>query len=414
MGPIVYSRGNDAFPNSAIFAPGSPYARDFSGEERKELQLSFKREIYDRAPRQFLDLQILGKKPFITGWPSFEVSWQEMEHQRKPVIATGAAAGVNHPSTQSFTVQSVDTVAKEMIVVYPTNEEGSVTEVNTSTKTITVTPMTGKTLPAVVANDSFAGQGFLKEDGGDDANGYFRADVINRDNLIMTIERARKYTKEERYIRNNQDMTNFIQMERMKLVENVRMDFSCNYWNGAGGEFTMSNGKRVRSTKGIFPQMVEGGSPTTSATTSTLTAALEDICMSINNGTYGRSKFVYASNINILRIQKAFKNDQTRYTPKDQVVDLTLGSIDFGDVKAFLVPMNRLIDPSQFPAAFANRVMVVDHNLIDIYQTWGETNTQIGGRESGNPEDYDREFWETTVCPTMLDPLSFGYIDVNV
>jgi hypothetical protein len=111
--------------------------------------------IFDAKPQQFMDLKLLNMAEAET-MNSDEFFYQEMGYQREPLVATAVSAAVAYPNTQVISVASVENIATNTIITYPNGQKGSVTDVDTTNLTVTVTPYTGDTLPAVAIDDVIA------------------------------------------------------------------------------------------------------------------------------------------------------------------------------------------------------------------------------------------------------------------
>jgi hypothetical protein len=139
----LYNDDSVQFSNQNTNSVGSEYAATYGHDISLLVQKLTNKAIFDAKPQQFMDLKLLNMvAPEQVN--SDEFFFQEMGYQREAIVATGAGAGaVTYPNTQVIPVQSTDNIATNTIIVYPNGQKGSVTDVDTTNLTITVTPYTG-------------------------------------------------------------------------------------------------------------------------------------------------------------------------------------------------------------------------------------------------------------------------------
>ena len=103
----LYNLPNDSFNNTNLNSIGSQYAQDYGKDTSLLVQKVTNKAIFDSAPKQFFDLKLLNMKSFDTE-VSDEFFYKEMGYQREPLVATGGAAAVVWPATQTFAVSATD------------------------------------------------------------------------------------------------------------------------------------------------------------------------------------------------------------------------------------------------------------------------------------------------------------------
>ena len=410
----LFNLPNDSFNNTNLNSIGSQYANDFGHDISLLVEKVTNRAIFDSAPQQFFDLKLLNMKQF-QQVNSDEFFYKEMGYQREPLTSTAAAAAVTYPATQTFALSSLDNISTDTIVIYPNNQKGTVTSINTSTSEITVKPYTNDSLPAVVAGDQFSNLSSVEADGADGWAQYFRGTTIERHNYIQLFNKAMRYGEVELHKLKQAAVTNnFLEMERNAMMRQFRIDISNAFWNDQKGEVSLTSGAVAKSTGGIFPAMVAAGSPNATATSATLTAAFEDIVLSSEYGEYGQVRFAFMTPRVHLALSKAYKDEKTRYTPNDEVAKLGLNEVDIGSSRIVMVPYQRFADRASFPAAFENRIMVADMKNINLCQLWAERSGETLSRTDGIPKRYKEMWVDANMGVKFNNPLGCGWIDVTL
>jgi hypothetical protein len=410
----LFNLPNDSFNNTNLNSIGSQYANDFGHDISLLVEKVTNRAIFDSAPQQFFDLKLLNMKQF-QQVNSDEFFYKEMGYQREPLTSTAAAAAVTYPATQTFALSSLDNISTDTIVIYPNNQKGTVTSINTSTSEITVKPYTNDSLPAVVAGDQFSNLSSVEADGADGWAQYFRGTTIERHNYIQLFNKAMRYGEVELHKLKQAAVTNnFLEMERNAMMRQFRIDISNAFWNGQKGEVSLTSGAVAKSTGGIYPAMVAAGSPNATATSATLTAAFEDIILSSEYGDYGQVRFAFMTPRVHLALSKAYKDEKTRYKPNDEVAKLGLNEVDIGSSRIVMVPYQRFADRASFPAAFENRIFITDMKNINLCQLWAERSGETLSRTDGIPKRYKEMWVDANMGVKFNNPLACGWIDVTL
>lgn len=408
-----YSAGNHPQPNVNLNPLGSQYAADFGHEEQQLLERVFRKEIYEADPKQFVDLALFNQLARESR-DSDEVFWDERTTLGTPIVASGTAAGVTAPSTQTFAIADTALAAKNVIIVYPNNAKGVIQEVDTTAGTITVAPMSGSTLPAVALNDKFAHLGNIESNRQDGFDTYYKDEYIQKHNYIQSIAYAIEFTEKEMYKwERSGRIENYIGKRRDAMMQFFRTRLSNILWNGTKGEMVV-NGQNEKTTGGIFPTLVDEGAPSTSTAASNISAAFEDIATSLNKGAYGSVKLAFMSPKHHLALSKEYKADKIRYeAANDTITDLTLDMVKLGDVDVVMVPYSRFKDENAFPESFQDRIVFVDPMNIKLNQLWGERQGQTLSRKDGIAKNYSSMWIETQLGVEIHDAAgTMGYIDL--
>ena len=408
------NNGNSTrFSNQNTNSVGSEYAATFGHDVSLLVQKLTNKAIFDAKPQQFMDLKLLNMVAPIN-CNSDEFFYQEMGYQREPIVASGTAAAVSYPNTQVLPIVSTDNITTNTIISYPNGQKGSVTDIDTTNLTITVTPYTGDSLPAVSADDVIANLSSVDHDGSDGFSQYFRASTIERNNYIQLFNKAIRYNEVELHKLKHQGTTsNFLEMEKKAMFDQHRIDLSNAFWTGQKGQVLTANGTPAKTTGGVFTSMLEAGSPNALATDNTLVEAFEDVVLSSEYGDYGSVRMAFMTPRMHRRLSKAYKEELTRYKPNDAIAMLNLKEINLGSSRIVLVPFKRFEDAASFPGSFANRIVILDMKNIKRRQLWGERSGDTLKLEDGVPKRYGDIWVDCNMGIEFNNPLACAWVDVQ-
>lgn len=381
--------------NIDLNALGSQYATLGSHNTTALIQRLVRSVIYDAAPQQYTDLLLLNQKNMLKidddVWNFHEMGWG-----RSPLLNdTIGGGGIAGGASQTIPVQNPEDVSVNYIVVYPDNSRGTITSISGSN--IVVTAMTGETLPAIPASAAgdynFALLSPVMADGQDGAYSYFRQYTTERYNFVQLLDKAMRMGLVElgKYEKRG-TTSNYLTMQKMKMIEQFRVDLSNIYWNGKRGEVTIKSGSgtvKAKTAGGIFPTMVDAAASNATVTLANAPATLERLALDTEYRIYGYKRFVYATPRVILALSKEYKSDLTRYTPNDMIAKLNLMELNLGSSQLVFVPMRRFEDPACFPEMFRNMLFCVDQESINpvglsyvperIFQTLNRKNGILKG-----------------------------------
>tara|TARA_R110000824_G_scaffold326704_2_gene513642 strand:+ start:4713 stop:5957 length:1245 start_codon:yes stop_codon:yes gene_type:complete len=411
----IYNPSTDpAFENVNLNALASQYAAQFGHNTSILIQKITRDLIYDAAPQQFFDLKLLNMKQ-ASNVDSDEFFYQEMGFGRDPVQVTGAAAAAVYPVVQGpFTIANIDTVSEDTVLVYPDNSKGTITNVDPVGGTITVTPMTNGALPALLGAEVLANLSPVEADAADNISQYFRVETIERYNYVQMLIKAMRFGQMEMYkYKNAATTSNYLTMQKQRMLQQFRIDLSNILWNGERGEVTLGNAQVAKTTGGIFPLMQSAGSVNVVSTVATLDAALEDLALNTEFKSYGSTRFLYGTPRMIHQLSQVYKRDATMYRPNDEIAKLGLKGVDIGSTMIVFVPMKRFEESSCFPADWANRLILLDQESVGCVQTWGESMGETLAREDNGTLRNFTDYWiSATFGVEFNNPLGSGWIDV--
>ena len=400
-----------SFRNADLNSLASTYASTHGHNTSALIQRIVKELIYDAAPQQFFDLKLLGMKP-MEQIQSDEWYYHEMGFGREAIIATAVSGAA---AAQTVTVSNTDFIAVDTIVVYPDNTKGIVTAVNTAASTIDVATYSGgANLTAVAIGDSFAVLSPVEADGMDSISQYFRIDTVEKHNFVQMLVKAIRFGKMELYKYQNAGTTsNYLSMQKQRMLQQFRIDMSNVLWNGTQGEVTLANGMKAKTTGGLFPIMVAAGSPSSSTTIASLPQAVEQLALDTEFKALGHVRFLYATPRMLHNLSQEYKRTLTRYAPDDEVAKLDLKAIDMGSSKIVFVPMKRFEEPSCFPSVWANRLILLDQESVSCVRVFPDEMGETLNREDGSLNNFTDYWISTTMGVQFNNPLGSGYIDVT-
>lgn len=411
------------FSNVDANALSSQYAALYGHGGTSHINKVVRDIIYDAAPAQFFDLQILNVKAPITV-NSDEHFYHEVGYGRSPIVTTATnvhgAGGVdiNAGTSQTFNIQNPEEVSKDMIIGRrDTTDRATVTAV--SGTLITITAETGRTLSAMTDSTAYEWYNHspVEADGMNTISQYFRTDTIERVNYVQMVIKAQRFGKLElhKYLMSGAPTgKGYIALQRERMMQQFRVDLSNIYWNGNMAEVTLADGHKAKTSRGIFPTMQQAGSPNASVSLTLAPAALEELALDTEYGAWGDTKFAYATPRVIHYIAQEYKKDLTRYTPDNMLANLALDQISIGSTKIVLVPQRRFEDSASFPSAFRSRLFLLDQNSIQPVVLFGEEMGDTLPRgKSGTRENFVDSWISATISQEFYNPLGSGWLDIT-
>ena len=305
-------------------------------------------------------------------------------------------------------------VAVDNIVCFPDNTKGIVDTITAATS-IVIKPLTGGSVPNVVTNDVIVVMTPIEADAATDITTFWRMPVTERSNYIQMYIKGMKFGRMEleKYKRAG-TFDDYLSKNREEFLNQVRIDRSNVYWNGTKGQVTLKNGDVAKTTEGIYPAMVAGGTSVVSASVSTIGSSLEDAAISTNHMAYGGRRFAYMTPEVHLILSKYYKDTLTRYKPNDMIANLMLDEIRIGDSIIVLVPMARWKDEASFPAHFQSKILLLDQEqIIPTYFFGEEYGTTLGRTNNGTLNNYSIDWVSMTFGQRYINPLGGAIVNIS-
>ena len=402
-----------AFSNLDLNAIGSQYAQLYGHNTTDLISRVLHYAIYNAAPMQFYDLNILGiKNPEQIN--SDEFFYQEKQYGREPVIVQTAFAGGGSSAAVTVTPASTESVSIDTLCVLPNNQKVTVTGINTTSSTITFTTQTGQSLPALNAGDSIGNLSSVEMDGANSISQYFRINTIERYNYIQQFVKAIRFGKVELFKYLKAGTTDYISVNRKEMMDQHRIDISNAFWNGTIGEVTLTNGGKAKTMGGVFPTMQAAGSYSVLSSSANLQAAVEDLAINTEFGAWGQTRYLYAAPRWLLALSKLYRGQLQRYLVGDTKAELYFQGIELGSTKIVFVPMKRFEDQASFPASFANRMILLDQESIKpCIMMAEEMGNTLDRRNGGTLNKYVDEWIDATFSIKFNNPSASGWIDIT-
>lgn len=425
MSSQIYSPGaqNSPFGLSQSNPQGSFYGAESSltPDETNLLRKAIRKKLFDSAPAQFNSLKLVfSTTPEEVDSDEFE--YLEYTFGRNPLVATGAGAGAVGASAGNIVTQTFDLDATslkyasvDMVITYPDNTEGVITDITGST--ITVGSRTSVGLSAVASGDVFAVRSSIEGDGNDSFSIYDRLETVTRYNYVQFFARAKRWDRIELQKWKNTGTTDFIEVDKEQRKKQLRIDLFVSYFNGHRGEYSLSNNRIAKSMGGIYPTMVAAGSLTANPTVAGLQAAFEKLAFTTNFKAEGATRFIYGTQESLNNFSKIYKQPGLRYTPDNEMANLNLSMIEFGGMKFVLVPCELFRETSCFPAEWNKRLLVLDLDTIKPVKMKGLPMFDMGETldrgVNGTRENF-KDWWVTAqLSLKMNNPLGSFIIDIQ-
>lgn len=414
--PTVPATG--VYQNRNLNPAGSAYAAQYGHQVSSLVTKAVRQAIYDAAPLQYFDLKILGlKAPKQVN--SDEHFYHEIGFGRDPIVVSALNAPISAAQVQTIPVANMNSVAIDTIVVYPGNERGTITQVNSGAGTIVVTAPSGTVLPQIPAGaqgaTTLANLSPVEADGQNYIGQYYRLDTVERSNYIQMVAKAMRFGKIEleKYRRSGQ-LNQYLAMQKKRMQDQFRIDLANIYWNGKQGEVTLSNGQKAKTAGGIFPIMQQVGSANASVSMANLPQALEELALDTEYGVYGKTRFLYGTPRAIFYLSQQYKSSLTRYAPNDMMAKLDLKGVDMGSTNIVFVPIKRFEEPSCFPSSWRSKLILLDQESIQpVYflpESMGDTLSRVN---NGTLNNFTDTWMDATFGIEFSNPLGSGYLDIT-
>jgi len=399
-------------------ASGSDYATNYTHSTTNLLREELQRKIIETTPEQYKILQLIMSRPTLYK-NMFEFKYKEKGFGRTALVSASdeISPGADTSQTLTVTAGGGDSIAYNDIIVYPDNTKATV--VSISGVTVVVHPYTGETLPAVTTGDKFAIQAPLTADGQNFFAHYQRMSTTEKYNYIQTILRARRWNRGELQEYKNSGTTDYLDLDKADVLEQLRMDMFNVVMNGTRGQATLSsdgsatsaNQYLAKASGGIVPTMIDGGASRVYATPATLVPLFENTAFVTNRKKEGAVRFIVGRDQMLWNLSKSYKSEGIRYQPKDMTMDLNLKEYNVGNMRFVPVTCELFGEDSMFPG-WENRLLVLDLETINPVCMKGYSPYEMGetdDKKQGSYRDY-KDFWLQGTISIQMSNLTSSFI----
>lgn len=410
----VYTPPNEALYNKNQNAPEGNYASEFSHSTTKLMSQIYHRVIFDTQPKQYLDLAVLGMQTR-ERVASDEFEYAEMGYGRKGIVVNGTCPEAGVGATQTVTTSDTSGVSVDTILNYPDESKGIIVAISANSN-VSVKPMTGDTLPQVVADDILTHISPVERDAVDYIKSYWRSDVITRYNYVQMVARAMRFGKMEMYkYQNAGTFNNYLTLNRQQFIQQFQEDWSNIFWMGTRGEVTLTDGDVAKTAGGVYWSMINAGVTPASCTASTIGDVLEEVAMETSYKAIGARRMLFATPENILKLYKYYKAELVRYENADTSINLNLKMITLPSDEIILCPMPRFKNTNSFPVSWQNKMFLLDMESMKPKYAFDDEYgmTEMRGETGGQLRTYKDEFASTTFSLEYVNPLGGAIITIS-
>jgi hypothetical protein len=399
-------------------ALGSQYASDFTKSSTNLLREDLLSKIINTTPEQYNVLRLIMERPIIYK-NNFEFKFKEKGFGRNAVTSAAPVASPGLNTNQSLTVAAGngDYISYNDIIVYPDNTKGVV--VSKSGVTVVVKPLTGGTLPAVANGDKFAVLAPISADGQNFFAHYQRMTTVEKYNYIQIGSRVRRWNRGELQQYVNSGTTDYLDLDKADVLEQVRMDMFNIIMNGqrgralitSDGTTTSANQYETKTAGGIVPLMIDGGAQRVYPTPSTLVPLFEQTAFATNRKREGAVRFIIGTDKMLYQLSKAYKQDGIRYSPNDKFADLNLMEYKVGNMRFVPVTCELFAEESMFPG-WDSKLLVLDMETINPVCLRGYSPIEMGetdNKQQGSYRDY-KDFWIDYCVSIQMSNLTSSFI----
>lgn len=432
--------------NERLQAYGSPFLETpgqaptaLNAEATIHLQRFIFREIMGTDPEPYfaaLKLFMFNDRPDTADDDIY--TWIEKPSQRyAPTASNGVAApGVQLqaavPGVVGDYVEYNIPVASSDIQYLPIDNDimfkggafGTIVAHNTGTSpmTVTVRSHVSAGLPEVLQGDRLPLMGEIRADGMERIANVQRMGTIERSNYVATFMRSIKWGRKEQLKWMNNAATNYRDENQKELILNLKYDALVNFWAGRKEMRRLSGGEYAKGMDGIYPQMLAGGSASSTTTLGNLVPTFEAMGHNTNYQAKGGVRYVFGRTELLTILSKEYKDLRTRYAPNSYIADMDLEAIKFGGQKYVLVPVEPFGDINYFQSDWADRLFVIDTSCIKTVVQKGLPMMDIQGALQNhlqsfrdNPRELrDYKIWsaEINISLKMKEPRGSYVIEV--
>lgn len=360
----------------------------FGNKERYWIQREVAKILTRTWPEMFIDTTLLFKQePMYKMSDEFE--FNENPYDRVGFTVTAATAATAYPSTVTVTVATTTDIAFIDMLVGGHGWAATIESFNPNANTITLKPMTNKTIPALTVGQMLPFVTPVEGDGAKTINYKYRMIPKRKYNYIYLLSGMIEYTMLE--LQKQQKLSyipDFLNQEFENLVLHMRNSMSNMFWQGIRGEFTLAGGRLAKSCEGIDEFITTGGNILTTPITS-LGDALENAILNSQYGQMGQRKYLFLTPRLANELRKQYKNASVtgngRFLLSDSStkLNLELDEYKFGMGTVVIVPFQRFQDTASFPVEYQNFAYLLDYNLIHPVKlaNWADTGSTPDRRQ---------------------------------
>lgn len=400
------------YPDWLLNPIGGEYAAQYGYDSTLHLQRDIFKTIVDSIPAQFGVFKILFQKT-----PDYkssdEFTWNEKLWPRPLLRAT---ANVASDATQVIVLTTNNVVVVNDMIVYPDNTHGIVTAVDDTTNTMTVAPLNGAAnLPAVTAGDEFVISSPIIADGMDHFVHFDRMQTVNYTNYIGRGQRNKRWTTmtAQKYKLNG--TTDYFEKDAAEMMELAMQDMFTLFINGQKGEVTVTSVSntgltagsfRAKTPWGLFPFMQQNGAMHATSSPSVIEADFKQLAFNTNYKNVNAPRYILGTDRALNALSSVLK-DPVRYESGSKEYDLDLDMYRVGTMRFIPMVIPHFESRSNmFPAAFENRLLVVDlDSIIPVcmrgFEPMVVSNTGKLHKHQGGYNDYIDYFVEYMISMQM-------------
>lgn len=407
---------SNQFSNTNLNALAGFYATQYGYDTTDLIARDLAPTIYNSAPQQyFADLRILGMAA-AQQKKNDEFQWVEAPYNRDPIVSTASNIGGTQTITIQVTPASVNpgVVSINTLVAFQNGQTATVTGINPTAATITLTAQTGLVCPAINNGDFITNVSTVEADGMPYISTYDRLYTIERTNYVQMFSRAMRFGKQELYKWYASGTTNYLEENQRNMIFQHRVDLQNAYWQGVMGEVTLSDGNKAKTMGGILDFMQKAGSLVVNCTTANIGQALEYAALNSQYKLWGSSRMLYATPTLQRAVSAYYRDTLQRYYVGDTKAELYFPTIDMGSEMIHQVPMQRFQDSASFPRQFSKYMFLIDQeSIMPAYTLQEEMGTTLARTNNGTLNNFQDTWISCTQSIIFNNPLGCALIVVD-
>lgn len=340
------------------------------------------------------------------------------------IITSSAGAGaLNTPVTYTSTDPSITYFGLNSLVMFSNGQHGLVTATPSAT-TITVSPLQGESLPAVVAGAAsamLADAGLLTADGNSDMLQQFVPQIAQYDYVVQKIgpyiDRMDPWQMEQY---KTQGTTNYLETRKQQIMNKLFMIFQRTVWLSRRGVITLTGGQTAWTTSGVLEQMTDNGVPDQSCTPDSFVDVLRETQAAISQAATNNNYDLFCSPRVADYIGAGVKGEPVRMTTSDTSFNLTVTKFDFVSSSVTVIPTPSFDNPGTNGMLLRNKAFLMPSKSLKLHHVQGFP--MIGAwrkiiNRMDNPAaplDAFVSLVEANVAPILSKPSFTGLFTINV
>lgn len=308
------------------------------------------------------------------------------------------------------------------VVKYPNNGPIGVVVAVVQTfgaATITVRPLSGGTLPAVVAGQILGNAGPMSADGVSDILTTYEPQIAQYDNVLQVVGPvAARWDPMNLKVYERAGTTDYVTTKSKATYDRFLLGLQQTAWMSQRGVVTLTNGQSARTTSGFLELQANAGVPNQPCTPATMNTV-------VSNTIYDTARYTGADRVLCCsdRVWAAYgqsvKANLVRYRPDDRTWNVSFDAFEFPGHRIIHVPMNSWEDVGSYGDSMYNQAVLLNMQDVSLRHLSGfpmvSTKYELADRRQTNANTFNFRliYWTGNVAPILKNASYTGRFTVN-